>query len=323
MQLNGRIGYMLATGAILITTASFCVDKDDDQRIAQSLQEIAIVRTYAPTSSPTPAYTLVPTQSPTPMPTPVYVSDSFRDLERQLDSKIREYESWGADFSVAVTDLQTGEIIAVDGDELHVPACVINQMALYTMVREFQEGRSNPEDMAYDITVGVQASSPGHMANALTYYFGSYEEGVRSVQQWMDDNEIFGTYNHVPDQSAVGEWTNNILTANSANEALSKLYRRELFNDQWTAYAINMMIYDNHLNYAIPAGVGDDAVVAHKIGWYPGIDGDSGIVMFPGKDGAEKAFAITIFSQEDFGVYFPSAARDITSVIYDHFRTKY
>ena len=210
-----------------------------------------------PTYTPTATYTSTPSPTPSPTPDPIY------DLQRSLEQKVRGYEEGtGMNISIAVTDLQARKTISVDGREPHRTGCVINQFPLYMIADEAQKGNLDVAEMDWYIRNSVDHSNPASTGTFLTYYFGSETEGVRRTQQWMDDHEIDGIYNHVPTHGAEN-WTDNILSANETNEALTELYSRKLFNKEWTDYVMDVLTYDNFY-YGIPAGTDSDAVVAHN-----------------------------------------------------------
>jgi hypothetical protein len=96
---------------------------------------------------------------------------------------------------------------------------------------------------------------------------------------------------------------NNLLTALETNMVLTKLYRGQLFNSEWTGYALGVMRnIKPGLNYILPGLLPPQATVAHKIGYYADSDGwvvaDAGIVTFAGTDGRQRAYAITYLSQK-------------------------
>src|SRR3989344_7914484 len=139
----------------------------------------------------------------------------------------------------------------------------------------------------------------------------------------MNRHGIDGIYNHVPTHGAEN-WTDNILSANETNEALTELYSRKLFNKEWTDYVMDVLTYDNFY-YGIPGGTDSDAIIAHKIGYFWDSDGwvhrDTGIVMFPDKEGAESdAFAISIYTDHGAAEFsIAPVAQDLTRTAYDYF----
>ncbi|MEK6967586.1 MAG: serine hydrolase [Nanoarchaeota archaeon] len=307
------------TVAVLGLTGIVCGGNDNLPQTSSPIAYVTSIPTVSP--SPTPSPSPVPTLSPTPL------APEFLALESQLTQKVRDYETnYGMNISVAVTDFQSSQSISVDGNEPHEPGCVINQFPVYLVVSDAQAGKLNLGDMDGYIKNSVNRSNPDSTAAFLSYYYGSESDGVLAVQKWMDDHSINGVYEHVPTHPPR---TNNMLTALSTNKVLTMLAIGELFNPELTGYVINdVMTYSNFL-YAIPSGVDADERVAHKIGyfWKPEgwVHNDSGIVYFPGQDGNEKAFMISIFTSGGAGKIYPFAtiAQDLTRTANDYFRGAY
>lgn len=284
-------------------------------------------RDVTPSYTPTATYTATATSTPSPSPTP----DPIYDLQRTLEQKVRSYEQdLGMNISVAVTDLQTRKTISVDGREPHRPGCVANQFPLYMIAEEAQKGNLDPAEMDWYIRNSVNRSNPASTGVFLAHYFGSEAEGVRRVQDWMNKHGIEGIYNHVPTHGSAN-WTNNMLTAEETNEALSKLYLGELFDPYWIGYVLGVLDYDYFL-YGIPSGTGPEGNVYHKIGYHWDTDGwvhaDTGIVTYVGFDESEyamlNAFAISIFTENGAAQSsFAPVAQDLTRTAYDYFRARY
>lgn len=312
---------ILLTGAVGLAGISLLACSGRSERMGSS-PFVLIPPTLAPATYLSPS----PTQIPAPIPTPA-ISAEFLALESQLTQKVRDYETgYGMNISSAVTDLQSGQTISVDGNELHQPGCVINQFPVYAVVQDAQDGKLDLGDMDWYIKNSVNRSNPASTAAFLSHYYGSIDDGEIRVQQWMDEHGIEGTYDHIP---TLYDGVDNMLTALSTNKALTMLAQGRLFNPELTGYVINnVMTYSNFL-YAIPSGVDADERVAHKIGYFADYDGwshnDSGIVFFPGKDSGEKAFVISIFTSGGAGEFWPFSeiAQDLTRTANNYFREAY
>jgi hypothetical protein len=121
----------------------------------------------------------------------------------------------------------------------------------------------------------------------------------------------------------------NQLTALETNLVLGKLYRGEIFDEEWTTYTLAKLREVNAgLNYMLPGRLPAAASVAHKIGFYSDRDGwvnnDAGIVTFTGSDGQQKAYAITYLSQKARSEYtgYSFGAR-LSRIAWDWFAEKY
>jgi hypothetical protein len=282
------------------------------------------VSTSESTESPTPKKPRGPTPTPPPdaaeggerpigpqapavwgsLPENVGLSASFSGLQRQLKSAIDDYlASTGVEVGLAVTDLQTGQTLSINGNRPQRTGCTIHQFALYAAVSQFQAGNSSPSDMSWSIQSGIGNSYPPEVYNFLSYAFGSnYDRGLRHAQNQMRAWGMSASlFDHV---AYYGDGTqNNLLTALETNSTLAKLYRGQLFNAEWTAYTLGVLRnIKPGLNYMIPGALPSAATVAHKIGYYADTDGwvnaDAGIVTFRGRDGTTKAYAITYLSQK-------------------------
>ncbi len=62
---------------------------------------------------------------------------SLLQLEQDVAAEIGSYPG---EVALAVTDLQTGESFAIDGDRPHAGACTINLFLLYGVVADLQGG---------------------------------------------------------------------------------------------------------------------------------------------------------------------------------------
>ena len=79
------------------------------------------------------------------IPENVNASPEFLGLKDQLAAEIAAYDAADhIDVSVAVTDLQTGETISVNGNDAHRTGCTIMMFALLAAVNEFQAGHGDP-----------------------------------------------------------------------------------------------------------------------------------------------------------------------------------
>ena len=295
------------------------------------------------TAVPLPLSTATPTPAP-PSPEPTLeappqvagmventaTSLGMLSLRDQLAEAIEDYRQQvgGIEVAVAVTDLQTGETISVGGNDLHKTGCTINMFALLAVVGEFEAGRAEPQDVAYNIRVGIGGSYPPEVRRFLVKVFPSYQAAVARGQEMMRSwGMVSSQFNQVPDYpTGMGI---NRLTALEVNLVLGKLYRGELFSPEWTAYTLaRLREISPGLNYILPGQLPGAATVAHKIGYYSDRDGwvnnDVGIVTFTGEDGKEKAYAISYLSQKARTEYtgYSFGAR-LSRMVWDLFEATY
>ena len=292
-----------------------------------------------PKEAPTP----VPGGSPSPTgeagltPTPdgvipenVNVSPEFLALRDTLAKEIETYAAQvgGIDVAVAVTDIQTGQTISVNGNVLHRTGCTINLFALLAAVGEFEAGRADPSQFVRSIRVGIGGSYPPEVRRFLERIFGSHRAGVDRAQEMMRSWGMVASEFHQVPYYATGTAVNR-LTALEVNLALTKLYRGEMFSPEWTAYTLARLREVNvGLNYMLPGRLPRSAVVAHKIGFYADWDGwvnnDAGVVTFTGSDGQQKAYVITYISQKARTEYtgYSFGAR-LSGIAWDYFEATY
>lgn len=208
----------------------------------------------------------------------------------------------GMDVSLAVTDLQTGEVVSINGNKVHKTGCVINIFALLAAVKEFEAGNASPSGLEYSIQKGIGGSYPPEVKNFLEAIYGSYVTGSARAQEYMREwGLVIGNYDHVPYYGGDNPGP-NLLTALESNSILTKLYKQELFDAYWTQYTLGVLRNSySYVDYILPKYLPYNATVAHKIGYHWDYDGwvnnDVGIVTFTGADGYEKAYSISYFSQ--------------------------
>ncbi|HUF54418.1 MAG TPA: serine hydrolase [Dehalococcoidia bacterium] len=289
--------------------------------------------TATATASPsnTPQKTPVPTKPPTPTPGPTETpqaspvpggdqpggqlppthgsrpentaQEEMLGLRDILQAEVDAYRAQtGTDVGIAVTDLVTGELVSVNGNNVHKTGCVINMFALLAAVDKFQAGEAVPSWASWSIKKGIGGSFPPEVKNFLDVFFGNFRDGEQHARDLMAKWGM-QTYqfDHVPYYGAE-PYLSNILTALETNDILARLYWGELFNSEWTDYTLGVL-RDSfaYVDYILPKHLPYTATVGHKIGYHWDYDGwvnnDVGIVTFTGADGGQKAYAISYFSQ--------------------------
>ena len=260
----------------------------------------------------------------------VNLSPEMESLRQDLASRVSDYNArTGVDVGVAVTDLQTGEVISVNGNAVHKTGCVINLFAFLSVVNEFNSGNSSPSGLAYSIKKGIGGSYPPEVRNFLTKVYGDYTTGLYATRSAMSAWGLRSTYmDHVPYYGTVSP-PPNVATALEVNDIITRLWRGQLYNQQWTNYAISVL-RDSYwyVNYILPKWLPRTATVGHKIGYFADWDGwvnnDVGFVTFTGKDGTQKGYVISYFSQyapsEQAGYSFGAT---LSKVAWDHMVRRY
>jgi beta-lactamase class A len=234
-----------------------------------------------------------------------------------MEQAIASYPVEGR-YAVAVTDLQTGETVSINGDRKQLSGCAMNLFVLLQVAMDMQEGRYSSE--AIDVIDGLISATTwsSNAATARDLYAiagdGDALAGVARVDVLVRERlRLTDTViDHPPlyAEFSLGrgdDW----LTADEANEALAALWRGDLLTPAWRDYLLaRLATVKPGLNYLTGILASSGAVVSHKNGFfeYGGgfVDNDLGIVRFT-KGGEEIAFAITFLSE---GV--PTKYADIT-----------
>jgi Beta-lactamase enzyme family len=266
----------------------------------------------APTPGLTPgaAATADPTAEASPTPiscgflTSANVAADFTDLLTALKKAIDSYPVEGA-YAVAVTDLQSGETISVDGDVPQLSGCTINLFVLFQVAIDLEAGKY-PLALVDEIVRDTTWSSNAVTARELYEVVGDGDatKGVRIVDDLIRnrlgiDGVVLDHPPSYPEDSLDLDF-NNWVTPAAMNEALAALWRGEVVGPRYRDYLLEVLEDVkpglNYLTAAVPK-----ARVSHKNGFLVGdtgyIDNDSGIVRLTRGD-REYAYAVSFFSQE-------------------------
>lgn len=226
---------------------------------------------------------------------------SMQGLQASIEQHVA---ASGLDVAVAVTDLQTGESIHVNGDDPKLTGCTINFLVLLQTVKDLQEGRY-PESWVGDLISSTVWSSNPVTARELLLISRDGDlitalEDANSLMQSLGMTSSF--LDHPPAYPhETLDRVSNYFTANDVNRALKALWDGQVVSIPWRDYLLDKMVgVKPGLQYLIPAGVGD-ATVSHKNGFFAfrggWIDNDAGIVTF-NRGGQTYAYAITFLSQD-------------------------
>lgn len=226
------------------------------------------------------------------------------DLLQLRDRLAAAVADSGIDAAVAVTDLQTGESIDVNGDTPRYAGCTVNWFVLLSNVVDLQNGLFPESDVGDLISRTIYGSNPVTAHQLLIKTGGEVPGGLLKVNDLIAKLGMRNTFfDHPPgyeDEFSL-RGALNVITANDANRGLAAFYHGGAVNWQWRDYLLQKMTgVKPGLQYLIPAGVGD-GVVSHKNGfsWMPGgwIDNDIGIVRFD-SSGGPRAYAISFYTQD-------------------------
>ncbi len=241
-----------------------------------------------------------------------------------------EIAASGFNAAVAVTDLQTGESIDVNGDEPRLPGCTINFFVLLSVVMDLQEGLYGESEVGDLIARTVWSSNPITARDLLRRTgMGDLGTGLVKIDQLLDLLGLsVSTYDHppaFPHESLQGSV--NLLTANEMNRALVALYQARIVEPAWRDYLLNkMMGVKPGLQYLIPAGVGD-GFVSHKNGFFADfsgwVDNDAGVVMFD-RGGNRYGYAISLFTENVPSKYADiPLGQTVSRLVWQYFSSRY
>ena len=241
-----------------------------------------------------------------------------------------EIAASGFSVAVAVTDLQTGESIDVNGDELRLPGCTINFFVLLSVVMDLQEGRYEEAEVGDLISRTVWSSNPITARDLLRKTgMGDLGAGLAKVNELLDLLGLpISLYDHppaYPHESLYG--SANLLTTNEMNRALTALYQARIVDPAWRDYLLNKLTgVKPGLQYLIPAGVGDGVVAhkngffAHPLGW---VDNDAGIVIFD-RAGGRYAYALSFFTEKVPSKYADiPLGQTVSRLVWQYFSDRY
>ena len=241
-----------------------------------------------------------------------------------------EVAASGLNAAVAVTDLQTGESIDVNGDQPRLPGCTINFFVLLSVVMDLQDGRYHQAEVDDLIARTVWSSNPVTARELLLKTgMGDLGAGLVKVNQLLDLLVLpVSLYDHppaYPDESLHG--SGNVLTANEMNRALTALYQARIVSPAWRDYLLGKLVgVKPGLQYLLPAGVADGVVshkngfLAHSSGW---VDNDAGIVIFD-RSGKRYAYALSFFTEEVPYKYADiPLGQTVSGLVWQYFSSRY
>lgn len=327
--------FALILGIIIASTVLAGTKNNVDDEEASGLR----IETLAPTLTPNPEPTPTPSPTSTPLPTPTLIPTpippiNFNFLELQKSLQIEVENAW-FDVAVAVTDLQTDQTININGNEPRLPGCTINFFVLFSVVIDLQNGLYPEAEVGSLISSTIWGSNPVTARELLIKTGGGdLYQGIDKVNNLLvslglqlgPNPALFDHPPAYPEESRFGK-VNNSITANQANQALTKLYKGEILSPQWRDYLLEKMTgVKAGLDYLIPAGVGQ-ARVSHKNGffWDVGgwVDNDIGIVNFE-RSGQQFAYAISLYMEQIPTKYADiPIGQKISHLVWQYFDNKY
>jgi hypothetical protein len=253
------------------------------------------------------------------------------EMETLRASIEAEVARWSFETAVAVTDLQTGETISVNGDRRQFAGCALNFFVLMQAVIDVQHGLYEEWRVGNLISATIFGSNPVTARDILLISGnGDVVPAMQRVNELISRLGLTDTfYDHPPAYwpAMSLEGRDNLTTALDMNEALAGLWHGTELTPEWRRYFFEKLTgVKPGLNYLVPAGV-TDGVVGHKNGffWLPEgyIDNDAGIVTFE-RGGQTYAYALTFLSQAVPTKYGDiPLGQTVSSLVWEHFNRTY
>jgi hypothetical protein len=239
----------------------------------------------------------------------------------------------GINAAVAITDLQTGETIDVNGLDPRLPGCTLNLFVIFSVVQELQAGTVAEAAAGDIIAQTINRSDPILARRMLRDWVGDGDvyAGLNRMNAYLRALGMRNTYmDHppaFPEESLSGNsGTNNVITARDANAALKTLWDGGVVSPAWRDYLLQKMtLVKPGLQYII-GSAGYGATRSHKngflyeAGWS---DNDIGIVWFD-RGGKRYGYAISFYSQYMRGKYDAiPLGQNVVAMAYDWFAGRY
>jgi beta-lactamase class A len=237
----------------------------------------------------------------------------------------------GLNAAVAITDLQTGETIDINGNDVRLPGCTINLFALIATAQTLQDGRYAESSAGELIGGTINRSDPITARRLMKDWVGggNLTLGLERVNTMMEALGMTSTLlDHPPayPHESLNGGINNRITALDANRGLRELWDGHVLGPYWRDYMLQKMtLVKPGLQYII-GSAGYGATRSHKNGflWEQGwSDNDIGIVWFE-RGGQRYGYAISFYSQYLRGKWdaIPLGQR-VAALAYDWFVGRY
>lgn len=179
---------------------------------------------------------------------------------------------WNGQFAVSVTDLQTGQIISVNGNRKQPAASTIKIFIAIGIAQQIDAGNIDRRDVD-NLMQAMMRSSDNQASYELIEMLGHGDivAGTAEVNTIAQALGTTGTFlDSPPDHPEIdlGIAADNLLTSNDLNLVLSKLYRGQILSPSSTAYVLSLMaLPEEWQNGSIGGPLPSDSTVYHKPGW--------------------------------------------------------
>lgn len=243
------------------------------------------------------------------------VAENLRDLKEKLEAEIKKYDR---EVAITVTDLETGALISISGDEIYFPASTIKLLILVGVLKDIENGKYPLSSVEKNITSMMNISS-NTAANDLINKVG-FSTLTRFPEEFNMKDTIF-IHGFSPADGEIPRLAagSNAMTTNDANIFWENLYAEELLNSDNTKKALDFAKFPNVNLIYVPESVS----VRHKPGYVEVVGSevyhDSGIVQTK-----DFTYVVTFFSRNnpthEEGAMF---GKKLTKIIYGWFADSY
>ncbi|HUY99714.1 MAG TPA: serine hydrolase, partial [Thermomicrobiaceae bacterium] len=265
----------------------------------------------------------------TPASTRLEAASTWNGLQGELQALVA---GWDGENAVSVTDLQTGQAIAVNGSRPQIAACTIKLGIIMAVAQDIEAGRYTADEVD-DLVRSMMGPSNTPPARELLGYVGGGDigAGIHRVNDLMRGLGATGSVlAHPPgypdDEYGYGTG-DNLLTTDDLNLMLVKLYRGQALSSWATSYVLwSLTIAPDWMNQSLGSPLSSDARLYHKIGQLYEPENtwnDAGLVVFS-RNGHDYAYAISYL-----GSYGPSwqdayaHAQSASATVWRYFDTAY
>lgn len=248
-------------------------------------------------------------------------------LEQQLNDLLGD---WDGEYAVAITDLQTGQTISINGSRQQVSASTIKIYVLMAVAEDIESGALNQDDVD-----GLVDAMMAQSDNEATYELLTLIGGGDVVAGVMRSNDLMqqlgatqSVMDSPPDHPEIdlGLAWENLITAVDTNLVLTKLYNGQALSSWATTYVLQKMTLPEDWQTAsvggpLPAGT----TFHHKPGWLGDPDGawnDAGIVTF-NRNGRTIAYAISYLGSMTEESLAYDHGYDVSQLVWNYFDAAY
>ena len=249
---------------------------------------------------------------------------SLSELQQNIDTLLKKQQG---NFSVAFKDLTTGESIFINAHELFHAASTMKTPVLVEIFNQVKDGKFSLSDSLVlrnefhsiidsslfslkpsddsefelykhlgekrsigDLMYLMITVSSNFATNLLIEKVGAEKVTASMRQMGLKDLKVL---RGVEDQKAFDNGRNNVVTSYDLMLIFEKIARKEAVSAS-ASEAMIKVLEDQQFNEIIPAGVPKGIKIAHKTGWFKGVNHDSGIVFLP--DG--RVYVLVLLSKD-------------------------